>query len=132
MRQALTLFAGTFTTLLAIINPLEALPVFLQLLQGKDERTHRLIAFRACLYAMLLMLFFLAFGRFVLWIFGVPLSMVRIVGGIILVRIGFSLFQPSENGIVPPAGSGAPQKSNISPLCRWLCPSCSARGLLPP
>ena len=59
------------------------------------------------------MLFFLAFGRLVLEVFGVPLSTVRVVGGIILVRIGFSLFQPSENGLV--AGSSSPDgKSNIA------------------
>ncbi len=29
MGHALSLFAGSFTTLLAIINPLEALPVYL-------------------------------------------------------------------------------------------------------
>ena len=29
-------------------------------------------------------------------IFDVPLSMVRIVGGIILMRVGFSLFEPAE------------------------------------
>ena len=32
MRQVLTLFVSTFSTLLAIINPLEALPVFLKML----------------------------------------------------------------------------------------------------
>ena len=31
-------------------------------------------------------------------VFGVPLSMVRIVGGIILVRIGFDMFMPSSSG----------------------------------
>jgi small neutral amino acid transporter SnatA (MarC family) len=31
MSQELTFFVGMFTTLLAIINPLEALPVFLKL-----------------------------------------------------------------------------------------------------
>jgi multiple antibiotic resistance protein len=31
MSHELTLFVSTFTTLLAIINPLEALPVFLKL-----------------------------------------------------------------------------------------------------
>jgi multiple antibiotic resistance protein len=48
------LFAGTFATLLAIINPLEALPVFLKLLEGKDDAEHRRIARRACIYAALL------------------------------------------------------------------------------
>jgi multiple antibiotic resistance protein len=34
MNQAATLFVSTFSTLLAIINPLESLPVFLRLLEG--------------------------------------------------------------------------------------------------
>ena len=40
MRHALNLFIGMFSTLLAIINPLEALPVFLRLLEGKSEQAH--------------------------------------------------------------------------------------------
>ena len=95
MNQVATLFVSTFTTLLEINNPLEALPVFLRLLEGKDRRTHRLVARRACTDATLLLFFFLIFGTLLLEIFEVPLSMVRIVGGIILMRIGFSLFMPS-------------------------------------
>jgi multiple antibiotic resistance protein len=81
MRAVLTLFVSTFTTLLAIINPLESLPVFLQLLEDRDLQAHKQVARRSCLYAMLLMFFFLLFGNLVLRIFEVPLSMVRIVGG---------------------------------------------------
>ncbi len=111
----LTLFIGTFTTLLAVINPLEALPVYLKLLDGQDQQAHRRVAFRSCLYAAVMMLFFLVFGRFVLEIFGVPLSMVRIVGGIILMRIGFSLFLPSSSGSVPDrVGGTSEQSGNIA------------------
>jgi multiple antibiotic resistance protein len=106
MNPAATLFVSTFTTLLAIINPLESLPVFLKLLAGKDRQTHRRVAWRACSYATLLLFLFLIFGTLLLKIFDVPLSMVRIVGGIILMRIGFSLFMPS---------SAAPFAANASP-----------------
>ena len=98
-----------FTTLLAIINPLEALPVYLELLEGKDEAEHRRVARLSCFYALLLAFFFLFFGHLILWIFSVPLSMVRIVGGIILMRIGFDLFSPSSSGASPgnvASGSG--------------------------
>ncbi len=98
MEQVSTLFIVTFTTLLAMINPLESLPVFLKLLEGKDKREHRLVARRSCIYATVLMLFFMLFGTLVLKLFGVPLSMVRIVGGIILVRIGFDMFMPTSSG----------------------------------
>jgi MarC family membrane protein len=98
MVKPLTLFVGTFTTLLAVINPLESLPIFLKLLQGQDKQAHRRVARMSCLYATLLMFFFLVFGTLMLKIFSVPLSMVRIVGGIILMRIGFSLFLPAAGG----------------------------------
>jgi len=98
MRHELTLFVGMFTTLLAIINPLEALPVFLKLLEGKSDDEHLRVARLSCLYATLLAFFFLFFGKLIMWIFGVSLSMVRVVGGIILLRIGFELFSPSRSG----------------------------------
>ena len=88
----MTLFIATFSTLLAIINPLEALPVFLQLAARKDDQERVLLARRACLYAVGLMFFFLIFGTLIFRLFGIPLSMVRIVGGIILTRLGFMLF----------------------------------------
>jgi multiple antibiotic resistance protein len=97
-------FVSLFATLLAIINPLEAIPVFLQLLEGKDREEHRRVARKACLYALLLMVFFLLFGTFLLKVFGVSLNMIRIVGGIILTRIGFELFAPSASASLIPRG----------------------------
>jgi multiple antibiotic resistance protein len=110
MTQELTLFVGMFTTLLAIINPLEALPIFLKLLEGKSEEEHLEVARLSCFYAMLLAFFFLFFGKLIMWIFGVPLSMVRIVGGIILMRIGFQLFSPSSSDTS--SGAGDPAHNN--------------------
>lgn len=98
MKPEIALFFSTFTTLLAIINPLEALPVFLALTGNRSETDRRHIAGRACFYATLLILFFLFFGTFILQLFGVSLSMVRIAGGIVLMRIGFELFSPSPQG----------------------------------
>jgi multiple antibiotic resistance protein len=108
MPHPVTLFIGTFTTMLAVINPLESLPIYLKLLAGQDESAHLRVARLACLYATLLIFFFLVFGTVMLYIFSVSLSMVRIVGGIILMRIGFSLFLPSPGGgMFHTGGSGA-------------------------
>jgi len=103
-----------FTTLLAIINPLEALPVFLKLLEGKNDAEHLRVARLSCFYATLLAFFFLFFGKLILWIFGVPLSMVRIVGGIILMRIGFDLFSPSSSGGSSIVGGPAQENEDVS------------------
>ena len=74
MARELSLFVGTFTTLLAIINPFEVLPVYLKLLEGEDEGTHKRVARKSSLYALLLCLFFLVFGTLLLRLFGVPLA----------------------------------------------------------
>ena len=111
MEHAVTLFVSTFTTLLAIINPLEAIPVFLQLTEGREDSDRLEVARLSCLYGMLLLIFFLVFGNLVLWIFSIPLSMVRIVGGIILIRLGFELFAPSPSGgIIPGSGKESTEK----------------------
>jgi multiple antibiotic resistance protein len=60
----------------------------------------------------MLMFFFLIFGTLLLKIFGVPLAMVRIAGGIILTRLGFELFSsPTSVGgdTAPHSGGGAGQ-----------------------
>jgi multiple antibiotic resistance protein len=66
--------------------------------------------------------FFLIFGTLLLKIFEVPLSMVRIVGGIILMRIGFSLFMPSSGtaSIIPNAPAGAGDNVAFVPLAMPL------------
>ncbi|MGJ0397161.1 MAG: MarC family protein [Methylocystis sp.] len=116
----LTLFFSTFTTLLAVINPFEVLPVFLMLQSDKsDEERHR-VALMACLYALLLILFFLFFGAVILKIFGVSLAMVRVAGGIVLTRIGFELFLPSSNGENSLAPVGADANIAFMPLAMPL------------
>jgi multiple antibiotic resistance protein len=120
MGREFSLFAGTFTTLLAIINPLEVLPVYLKLLSDKDDATHRAVAWKACLYALLLCFFFFIFGTLILRLFGVPLPMVRVVGGIILMKIGFSLFMPQKSGGDGLADGGAEANIAFVPLAMPL------------
>ena len=73
---------------------------------------HLQVARRSCGYATALLFFFLVFGTLLLKLFDVSLDMVRIVGGIILMRIGFSLFQP---GVVPgPADAPAGTNEDVA------------------
>ncbi|MGJ0452161.1 MAG: MarC family protein [Methylocystis sp.] len=119
-RTELTLFFSTFTTLLAVINPFEVLPVFLLLQRDKSNQERGRVAFMACLYALLLILFFLFFGAVILKIFGVSLSMVRIAGGIVLMKIGFELFLPSSDGDGTPAFARSTGNVAFMPLAMPL------------
>lgn len=116
----LSLFFSTFATLLAIINPFEALPVYLGLVKDYDPKAQRRVARASCFYALLLVLFFLLFGAVVLRIFGVSLSMVRIAGGIVLMRIGFDLFAPRPGGGSTLATAGATDNIAFMPLAMPL------------
>ena len=72
----------------------------------------------SCFYALLLSFFFLVFGTLMLRLFGVPLAMVRVVGGIILMKIGFELFTPKKGGGM----MATPQvPTPISPSSRSPC-----------
>lgn len=119
-RNELTLFFTTFTTLVAIINPFEVLPVFLSLLNDKSDAEHRRVAFLSCLYTLVLILFFFFFGAAIMKIFGVSLAMVRIAGGIVLMRIGFELFMPSPGDNASLAGVGPNDNIAFMPLAMPL------------
>jgi multiple antibiotic resistance protein len=114
------LFLSTFTTLFAIINPLEVMPLFLSLTRDKTPADRRDVALKACLYALGLIVFFLFFGAMVLKMFGVSLDMVRVVGGVVLMRIGFALFLPSPSGQSPFAGAGPNDNIAFVPLAMPL------------
>jgi multiple antibiotic resistance protein len=117
MASEFTLFLSAFSTLLALVNPLEALSVFLSLTDTETEQERRSIAARSSLYALLLMFFFLIFGTIILKVFGVPLSMVRMAGGLILIRIGFDLFSGPASGVVAGGGAkGPPEGIAFVPL----------------
>ncbi|MBC6983630.1 MarC family protein [Caulobacter sp. 17J80-11] len=116
MQPELALFVSAFSTLLALVNPLEALSVFLGLTEAADAKARHRIARRSCFYALLLMFFFLAFGTLVLKVFGVPLSMVRMAGGLVLIKIGFQLFSGPATALAPPAAGGKPAHVSFVPM----------------
>jgi len=110
----MAVFIATFTTLLAIINPLEALPVYLGFAESRDDAGRRRLAVKSCLYALALMFFFLFFGDLLLRIFGVPLPIVRIAGGIILTQLGFQLFSSPASIVTGAAAGGNPNSPSQS------------------
>lgn len=117
MDAAYSLFVATFTTMLALVNPLEAMPIFLGLTGGMTREQQLGVARRGCLYALALMFFFLLFGPLLMRAFGVPLAMIRVVGGIVLMKIGFELFSPTPGAsIISPAKKDAPADVAFAPF----------------
>lgn len=82
-----------FTSLFTITSPLSTMPVFLTMTQSLDERERRAVAIRSTLVACCALLLFVLAGQFLFKFFGISTNGFRIVGGIIIFRIGFDMLQ---------------------------------------
>lgn len=82
-----------FTSLFTITSPLSTMPVFLTMTQSLEEKERRAVAVRATLVACCALLLFTLGGQFLFRFFGISTNGFRIVGGIIIFRIGFDMLQ---------------------------------------
>ena len=82
-----------FTSLFTITSPLSTMPVFLTMTQSLDEKERRAVAVRATLVACCALMLFVLAGQFLFKFFGISTNGFRIVGGIIIFRIGFDMLQ---------------------------------------
>ena len=81
------------TSLFTITSPLSTMPVFLTMTQSLDEKERRAVAIRSTLVACCALLLFVLAGQFLFKFFGISTNGFRIVGGIIIFRIGFDMLQ---------------------------------------
>ena len=86
-----------FTSLLAIVNPLGAIPLFLTLTAGYDAR-HRTATIRtAIVTAAAVMVVFGLLGTFILKFFGITTAAFRITGGVLFLGIGSDMLQAERS-----------------------------------
>ncbi len=82
-----------FTSLFTITSPLSTMPVFLTMTQSLDEKERRAVSIRSTLVACCALLLVVLAGQFLFKFFGISTNGFRIVGGIIIFRIGFDMLQ---------------------------------------
>lgn len=88
-----------FTSLLAIVNPLGAVPVFIAMTATYD-RGHRAATLRrAVLTAFVVMVAFALLGTFILRFFGITTHAFQIAGGIIFFGIGWDMLHARRSGV---------------------------------
>jgi multiple antibiotic resistance protein len=86
-----------FTSLLAIINPLSAAPMYLALTQGYPPAHRRRTLRSAIITAFLVLLVFALLGGTIFQLFGITLHAFRIAGGIIFFGIGMDMLQAKRS-----------------------------------
>lgn len=80
-----------FTALLAVIDPLAILPVFIAVTVNQTAPQRRRTARLATIYAFLLLLLFMLLGHLVLALFSITIDAFRVAGGILLLLIGLEM-----------------------------------------
>lgn len=85
-------FATTvFMGLLAIVNPVSAIPVFMELTSNMDKKAKRNIATKSVIIAFCIILVFSVAGKLIFHVFGITLAALRVTGGILVFVIGYEM-----------------------------------------
>ncbi|MDB4950031.1 MAG: multiple antibiotic resistance (MarC)-related protein [Gemmatimonadetes bacterium] len=86
-----------FTSLLAIINPLSAAPMYLALTAGYSPRQRRRTLRNGIFTAFVVLVVFALLGGAIFQLFGITLDAFRIAGGIIFFGIGMDMLQAKRS-----------------------------------
>lgn len=97
----LTLVAATVGALLPIANPFSTAPIFAAMTRGEEADTRHRQARLASLYMACILLVSLVAGALILEFFGISLQALRVAGGLIIARIGFSMLNPEPERPLP-------------------------------
>ncbi|OIQ60917.1 hypothetical protein MOTE_04440 [Moorella thermoacetica] len=86
-------FLHAVVSILAILNPIGNLPIFLSLVEGETTADQIATARRATLAAFGFLTLFALLGNNILLFFGITLAAFRVAGSIILFGIGYKILQ---------------------------------------
>lgn len=87
-----------FIGILAILNPLGAIPMYLSLTAHHSEQDKKQVAYAAARGAAIILLVTLFFGEIILGIFGITVNSFRVGGGILILLMAISMLHAQTSG----------------------------------
>lgn len=113
---ALTGYMKIFTTLLAIVNPLGIIPVFVSLTDGLGEEERRRIARTTSITVAVILIVAALLGKPLLDFFGVSIASFEVGGGILLLLMSISMMQArhTRSKQTPEEAAEAEEKESIA------------------
>jgi multiple antibiotic resistance protein len=104
-----------FLAILPVVNPFSKPPIFLSITEGWTIDERRAEAFKASLYAFIILFVSLVAGTFVLKFFSISLPALQVAGGLLIARTAFQMLNPQkEHHQTPAEESDAKQREDIS------------------
>ncbi len=92
------LLLASFSSLFSVVNPITAMPVFMSLTEDESDKEKARTARKASLYMFCVLIIFLLAGTYILSFFGISLPGIRIAGGLVIMRAGYSMLNPETGG----------------------------------
>ena len=89
--SAVTFSIQAFVTLLVILDPPGATPIFLGLVADKTKKERVQLAWQAALVSLVVITFFSLFGRFILEYMNVSIEALQAAGGLLLLYVSLEL-----------------------------------------
>ena len=87
----------TFIILVAVIDPIGNIPVYISLTSHKTDAEHKSIALKTACSAVILLVASFLFGKYIIAFFGIKMSAFKLIGGIFLVYISFTMLSNEKN-----------------------------------
>lgn len=91
MEGVITFLVTAFISLFTIINPFSTASVFHALSKGNTKKENRKIAKKATITAVIVLIFFVFLGDFVLKIFSISIEAFKIASGILVLGVGYGM-----------------------------------------
>ena len=112
----MTLVITILASLISVVNPLGAVPVFLSLTPDYTRQERNKTALLTSIYFSMILLAFFWGGTYILSFFGVSIYALRIAGGIVIMMSGFALLQGkfAKNRVTTQVREEALEKDDIS------------------
>jgi multiple antibiotic resistance protein len=85
-----------FLSILPVVNPFSKPPIFLSITEGWTVAERRTEAFKASLYAFIILIVSLLAGTFILEFFSISLPALQIAGGLLIARTAFQMLNPQK------------------------------------
>ena len=87
----------TFVILVAVIDPIGNIPVYISLTAQKTDAEHRSIALKTSCAAILLLSASFFLGKHIIAFFGIKMSAFKLIGGLFLVYISFAMLSNTKS-----------------------------------
>lgn len=96
--SAVTFAIQSFVTLLVILDPPGATPIFLGLVADRTEKERIKLAWQAAMVSLIVITFFSLFGRLILEYMNVSIEALQAAGGLLLLYVSLELLTGGKGG----------------------------------